>query len=174
MIAPDGTVYLGTEQGRLIGLHADGSASWSRQLPSPQAILASPAVGGDGSIYVVGVSTVTDHRVTLPSSATNSTLHKFAAAGALLWSAPFPEFTSLGKPAGRGATTAPPNIWKSGGVEVVMVPVIYKDVGRYQLHLLAFSTGGAILADQKVTTVVYESQAAATCPTTTSSPARSR
>ena len=36
VIAPDGTVYLGTRQGKLIALHADGKPFWSRDItPRP-------------------------------------------------------------------------------------------------------------------------------------------
>ena len=36
VIAPDGTVYLGTTQGKLIALHADGKPFWSRDITPGQ------------------------------------------------------------------------------------------------------------------------------------------
>jgi hypothetical protein len=156
VIAPDGTVYLGTEQGKLIALHADGSASWTRQLPLGQAILASPAIGADGSIYVIGVTKATDHRVDPPAVVHQAVLYKFSPGAAQLWSAPFPPAMVLGKALGTGFTSAPPNIWRFGGAEAIMVPAVFKDVGRHHIRLLAFSTEGAILDDEKVSTVVYD------------------
>src|SRR5690348_1743075 len=61
-VAPDGTVLLGTREGKVIALHADGSPYWNRQLPAGETITSSPVVGGDGSAYVVGASVVRDHR----------------------------------------------------------------------------------------------------------------
>ncbi len=61
VFGPDGTVYLGDEQGVLFALHADGSIAWKQQLGPGQSIQASPVVDTDGSIYVVG-----EHAVNAP------------------------------------------------------------------------------------------------------------
>ena len=47
VVAPDGTVYLGTMEGKIIALHADGSPFWSRDIHPEERIIASPAVGAD-------------------------------------------------------------------------------------------------------------------------------
>ena len=52
VIGPDGTVYIGNQQGRLLAFHPDGSAAWHRT--SRRAKSASPVVDADGSVYVVG------------------------------------------------------------------------------------------------------------------------
>jgi hypothetical protein len=147
VIAPDGTVYIGARQGKLIALRPDGSPFWSRDITRLQEILASPAVGADGSIYVVGVKTVREHFGGKTVTRSESMLHKFTPSGGWVQQIPFPQH------GGRGFTSAPPNIWRSGGVEVVMVPAHYKDPNTpsSQLRLVAFSTDGAILADQRVT-----------------------
>ncbi|HEY6563421.1 MAG TPA: hypothetical protein VIY86_02945, partial [Pirellulaceae bacterium] len=54
VIAPDGSVYLGTQEGKLIALHADGKPFWSREVNQGESIVASPAIGADGSVYVIG------------------------------------------------------------------------------------------------------------------------
>jgi outer membrane protein assembly factor BamB len=54
-VATDGTVFLGTREGTVIALHADGRVYWDRQLADGETIVTSPAVGSDGSVYVVGV-----------------------------------------------------------------------------------------------------------------------
>jgi len=51
---PDGTVYIGNLAGEVIALFPDGRLFWKRMInPEHGAIFASPAVGADGSIYVV-------------------------------------------------------------------------------------------------------------------------
>src|SRR5262249_42495920 len=53
--------------------------------------------------------------------------------------------------ANTGATTAPPNIWRWNGAEAVIVPVVYQTLFAKDVRLLAFSTSGAVLADELVT-----------------------
>ncbi len=167
VIGQDGTVYIGNRQGTLFAFHADGSKAWSRQLPPGQEILASPAVGADGSIYVIGVSMVTDDRVTPPFVRPDSTLHKFLPGGGYLWNVPFPEpSAALPISNGRGGTTAPPALGYFGGIETVMVPVVYVNrlgVSR-AVRVLAFSTEGpAVLGDILVTNFP-SSQVTGGCP----------
>lgn len=155
VVGQDGTVYIGNRQGTLFAFRADGSKAWTRQLPPGQEILASPAVGADGAIYVIGVAQFTDNRVNPPYTRPDSTLHKFLPGGGYAWNVPFPEpSAALPISNGRGGTTAPPNIWQSGGVEVVRVPVMYPNrAGVWpSLRLVAFSTDGpGVLADTLVT-----------------------
>jgi outer membrane protein assembly factor BamB len=153
VIGPDGTVYLGNQQGELRALRPDGSLAWMRTLNNGEAIPASPVVDADGSIFVVGTLTHRDHRVTPTVWRTDSRLYRFLPGGGLLWVHPFPEISFLGRPelANRGATSAPPNIWRHGTEAAVVIPAIYRAWGGVQLHLLAFSLDGALLADQKVT-----------------------
>jgi hypothetical protein len=147
VIAKDGMVYIGNEQGRLFAIHPDGKPAWSRDLPSGQAILASPAIGSDGSIYVIGVMTFRDHRVTPVVTRHESTLHKFLVGGGWSWQKPFPS-RFVG-----GITSAPPNIMRSGNAEVIVAPVAYpsgRGDGVFDLDLVAFSTDGAVLASTVV------------------------
>ena len=147
VIAPDGTVYLGTEQGKLIALHADGSPAWTRELArvfgTTLAIVASPAVGADGSIYVIGRLKVRDHTTGGTVLRYISELHKFTPSGGFLWHTRLP----LGELNRGGDASAPPNIWQASGTEVVMVPAAYSfGVTR----LFAFSTEGVLLAETVV------------------------
>ena len=49
----------------------------------------------------------------------------------LVFAIPFPEqFPTSPTMKNRGATTAPPNIWRWNGIEAIMVPVVYKGHGR--------------------------------------------
>jgi hypothetical protein len=158
VIGPDGTVYVGTLQGKLIAFHRDGSRAWDRQLDDGQQILASPVVGSDGSIFVVSQSIFTDTRFDPPFTRPDSTLHKFLPGGGYAWKVPFPEYgTKLPVPYGSGGTDAPPNIWRYNGEEAVMVPVLYKNrlTHGHEVRLLAFSaSGGAVLGDAPVGTYV--------------------
>jgi outer membrane protein assembly factor BamB len=106
-IAKDGTVYLGTYEGRVIALRADGSVFWRREITPGQSIVASPALGADGSVYFVGVKTVLkrDHRdgkvITRPVF--EATLHRFTSSGGWIGQMRFPTRRGEGP-----ATSAPP------------------------------------------------------------------
>lgn len=145
VIAPDGTVYLGTAEGKLIALQADGKPLWSRDITPGQSIVASPAIASDGSVYVIGVERIRDNRVKPPKETYTSTLHRFTSSGGWLAQIPFPEKTGNGP-----AALAPPNIWRSGGVEAIMVPVLYQSSRGRSMHLFAFSLEGDILDETTV------------------------
>lgn len=139
-----GLVYIGNEQGSLFALRPeDHQVVWSSQLPNGRVIKASAVVGADGSIYVVGVTGRGRRNGTLVGQ--QVTLYKFNPGGGLVWQTDFPAVNQE-----NGYTTAPPNIWSSGGTEVIMVPAIYRTPVSLALHLDAFTTSGELLADQVV------------------------
>lgn len=148
VVAPDGTVYLGNEQGQLMSFKPDGTPGWRRDITAGQRIVASPAIGSDGSIYVIGVSVSRDHRGGNTVDRTDAWLHVFNSTGAYLGSTPFPEHD------GAGGTTASPNIWRFNGQELVIVPAVYGS----DVRLLAFSTGfgSQVVMDQHAITIVPE------------------
>lgn len=151
VIGPDGTVYLGNEQGELRALHPDGSLYWMRTLnPLGQGILASPVVDTDGSIYVIGVRSYTDHRVTPAVRRSESRLYRFSPTGALVWVTLFPEhFFLVPANADNGAGMASPNIWRQGQDMAIMVPAVYP--GPFgEVRLLAFTNAGRLIADRSV------------------------
>lgn len=147
--APDGTVYIGNMAGKLIALHADGSPYWTRQLdPKHGGIFTSPAVGVDGSVYVVSTSQYTDHRTDVARTPhTDSYLHKFTPGGG--WELPL-LFPTISPFIDQGGTTGPPNIWRANGAEAIMVPVVYQRPGTLDLRLIVFSTTGSVLDNQSV------------------------
>lgn len=149
VVAPDGTVYIGNIDRELMAFRPDGTPYWKRKLGSLHGgIFAAPAIGADGSVYVVSSVRYRDHREGADGSVVmQSYLHKFSADGAWLYAAPFPE--QFGS---NPTTDAAPNIWRSDGNEVVMVPAIYDPgFGRRDLRLIAFSAAtGTVLADQTV------------------------
>jgi hypothetical protein len=150
VVAPDGTVYLGTMEGKLVALHADGSPFWNRDITPRQSIVASPAISSDGSIYVIGVETVRDNRVDPPAVTVTSTLHHFNNTGAWLNQIAFPAHGESG-PAAFG----PPNIWRSGSAEAIMVPTLYRNkvTGGHSVRLIAFSLTGQVLDDKVVVNI---------------------
>ncbi|MBK8159530.1 MAG: PQQ-like beta-propeller repeat protein [Rhodospirillaceae bacterium] len=146
--AADGTLYLGNQQGQVMAFQPDGTRLWSRNITAGHAILASPVVDSEGAIYVIGTRTVRNDLVDPPLVRHNATLFKFTAAGDLAWQTPFPTHpTSLGP-----TTSAPPNIWRANGAEVIMVPVYHPDPYGYDVRLLAIGRNGAVLDD----TFVFE------------------
>jgi len=121
VIAPDGSVYLGTQEGKLIALHADGKPFWSREVNQGESIVASPAIGADGSVYVIGAKLKITKIGAIKKTEIRSTLYAFNATGALLARTPFP------KQGLRAATTAPPNIVSVvGGGEIILAPALYR------------------------------------------------
>ena len=147
VVAPDGTVYLGTTQGKLIALRADGKPFWNREITRGESIVASPAIASDGSVYVIGVKTVRDNRVDPPVTTVTSTLHHFTSSGGWVNQIAFPAHGDSG-PAAFG----PPNIWRSGAAEAIMVPALYRNkvTGGHSVRLIAFSLSGQVLDDKVV------------------------
>jgi hypothetical protein len=146
VVAADGSVYIGNEQGKLMAFRADGSPYWSRDITHGQSIVASPVIDSAGNVYVIGIKMMRDHTVTPTVTRLESTLHKFTASGGWLYQMPFPQIYN------GGATTAAPNIWRYNGAEAIMVPVAYPlpFSHGHENHLIAFSTGGQVLADAKI------------------------
>ena len=140
VVARDGTVYLGNEQGEVIALHADGSPYWRRNISPGESIVASPVIDSQGNVFVVGIRTRHENH---GPDLTETSLHKFTASGGYLFKQPFPVH-------GEGTATAAPNIWSYNGAEAVIVPVSYELPAGYETRLMAFSTNGGLLADTRV------------------------
>lgn len=149
VIAPDGTVYVVNGRGKLMSFKPDGTPGWSREIGN-QGVLSSPALGSDGSVYVIGAAVIRDKTTNPPTTKRVAELHKFTAGGGYVWQVRLPGS------AGGLITNAPPNIWRAGGYDVIMVPTLRK-FGGYEMRLTAFSADtGAVLADQIVTRFVPE------------------
>ncbi|MBS0184546.1 MAG: PQQ-like beta-propeller repeat protein [Nitrospira sp.] len=145
VIAPDGSVYLGTQEGKLIALHADGKPFWSREVNQGESIVASPAIGADGRVYVIGAKLKITKIGTIKKTEIASTLYAFNATGALLARTPFP------KQGLRAPTIAPPNIVSVGGREIVLAPALYRSKRTktgVDVRLIGFSTTGAVVLDE--------------------------
>ena len=155
VIGPDGTAYVGNFHGELRAIRSDGSQAWKRTLLRGQSIIASPVIGADGSIYVVGTAwpLIRDHVGGGQFRRYDTTLYRFSSNGAMQWSTNFPKATPGSS--GTGAAPAAPNIWRSGEIEVIIVPARYDtDAGR-DVHLTTFSSNGALLFDHFVTRSPY-------------------
>jgi hypothetical protein len=145
VIAPDGTVYVVNGRGKLMSFQPDGTPGWSRDVR--QGVLSSPALGSDGSIYVIGAATIRDKRTDPPTTTHIAELHKFTAGGGYAWHVSLPR-----APGWHMTTTAPANIVRTGGTDIIVVPTVRKFANIYQAWLSAFSADtGALLADQRVT-----------------------
>jgi outer membrane protein assembly factor BamB len=149
VVALDGTVYLGTLGGKVIALRADGRPFWQRDITPGQAIVASPAIDSEGSVYVTGVRhrTIRDHRdgKTTTRTVFEATLHKFTSSGGWVAQTPFPVHANT-----TAATSAPPNIVRAGAQEFIVVPAVYNTPPIQRTRLVTFSTAGAVVADPVV------------------------
>ncbi|HYO84369.1 MAG TPA: hypothetical protein VES20_23395, partial [Bryobacteraceae bacterium] len=141
VIGPDGTVYLGTADGILRSYRPDGTASWTRQINKEHGgFYGSPVVGRDGSIYLV--SSIPSMQS--PNRVNESFVHKFSPGGAWIYWKPLPR-AAIYPFADGGLTNAPLNMWDVNGLEVLMVPVKYKGLGRESIDLLALAANGGVL-----------------------------
>lgn len=149
VIAADGTVYVINGRGKLMSFRPDGTPGWSRDIGN-QGALSSPAIGSDGSIFVIGAVRIRDKTTNPPTTREIAELHKFSAGGAALWSVPLPGAQ------GGLTTSAPPNIMRVGGYELVLVPTV-RLFGGFETRLTGFAaeTGG-VLADTIVSSFVPE------------------
>jgi hypothetical protein len=159
-IGDDGTVHLGTVEGKVFALHADGTPYWNRALPSGWRITTTPAVDVDRSVYVVGTREMHDQREHNPRD------HRTGAQARTIYQATLYRFTSGGgAPSGNETpfppnqtvpevigprTVGPPSLWRFGADQAVIVPAVYPTVGGSDFHLIAFSPTGGIMADWKV------------------------
>jgi outer membrane protein assembly factor BamB len=155
VIGTDGTAYVGNFHGEVRAIRSDGSQAWRRTLLRGQAIIASPVIGADGSIYVVGTAwpLIRDHVGGGKFRRYDTTLYRFSSTGAMQWSTNFPEATPGSS--GSGAAPAAPNIWRSGETEVIIVPARFDTEAGRDVHLTAFSSDGALLFDHFVTRRPY-------------------
>jgi len=159
-IAANGTVYLGNRQGQVMSFQPDGTRGWTQQITPGYSIVASPVVDSEGSIYVIGTRVQKNDQVNPPRNIYSSILYKFLPSGLRIWQADFPsEFDGP-------TVSAAPNIWRSQGDEVVMVPVDYPNrvTGGYDTRLIAFAKDGAIVGNVKVKTVVYQAYGSSDIP----------
>ena len=141
-----GNVFVGTTDGHVFAVHADGSPFWDRELPSFDGILTSPAVAGDGSVFVVGgyapesirdhrdgTSNVRDHRSTYH-------LYRFLPGGQPDTNATTPIPVLNGRQPMALASIGRPAIWHSGSDEAVIVTALYPTFGGTDLHVFALLT----------------------------------
>ena len=143
VIAPNGTLYIGDTRGKLMSFAADGTPGWSRDLGGFQSVRASPAIGSDGSVYVVGLAKVRDNTSNPPKTRYVAELHRFTAGGGWLWHVP------LAGPI-EGIVSSAPTVVRHEGSDVVLVATGQQHTG-FEAYLTAFSAEtGAVLAHQKV------------------------
>jgi hypothetical protein len=142
VVAPNGTLYIANERGKLMSFSPDGTPGWSRDLGGFQSVATSPAIGTDGSVYVIGSAKVRDHSTDPPTIKHVAELHRFTAGGGWLWHVP------LTGPI-EGMIHSPPNIIRVGGSDVIVLATGQRE-GGFEAFLTAFSgETGAVLAHQK-------------------------
>jgi hypothetical protein len=146
-VVSDGTVLLGTEQGRVIALHADGSPYWDRELPGHAAITTSPVVGLDFSVYAVGLTSTRDHRGGSTVIRRRARVYRFGRDGT-----PLPDSTTrLPTVEEEGpVSVGQPAVYYHGSDVAIMLPAHYRTGTGTELHLLALAPSGGVMADWSV------------------------
>jgi|GEM_PF-3328554 len=74
---PDGTIYIGTQDGALVAINPDGTEKWTQPLFANSTAFGAPAVADDGNIFFVTSEQIDDGRLF-------STLFKISPEGAVL------------------------------------------------------------------------------------------
>jgi outer membrane protein assembly factor BamB len=123
VVGPDGTVFLASQEGRVTALHADGQPYWSGQMEENLGASAPPALGIDGSVYVVGWMRWVDHRPGHEGPGGRARLYRFLPGGVSAYGVEFPPTDDRG-PAVLGA----PEVWRVGEDEAILVPAIYHTI----------------------------------------------
>jgi hypothetical protein len=154
VIGPSGMLYMGTNHGKVLAFQPDGTHAWTRLLPLGDPFLASPVVDAEGAVYLAS-SRKDEGRNHDGGTFTRyeSTLHKLNGdKGEFFWSVPFPApgpDPSPSLPRGPVAA-APPSIWRSGSIEMLVIPALYNYTGGVELRLLAFTTENGTLRGNTV------------------------
>jgi hypothetical protein len=147
IVSKDGNVFLGTQQGKVIALRADGTRWWEYQMEAGWVVRSAPAVNSRGELFVLASRVVKDHRGELTVTRIDSRLLGFAEGGALLFQASVPL-------RGRGGiSTAPLNLVRGpANEEFVVFPLRYVSEDGYfnEVRLLAFSRFGVVEGDVRV------------------------
>jgi hypothetical protein len=156
VIASDGTVYLGSEQGVVWALHPDGSPYWHRALDRPgESIKAPPVVDTDGAVYVISTYEYTDHRVNPAVKHREARLYRFTSGGGIGWAAALPEHGSIVEGPDEGVVSAPPNILRQNGAATILIVAGYPKRSTYETRLIGFSNGGALVGDVRLGLLNY-------------------
>src|SRR5215468_9763884 len=154
VIGPTGTLYVGNMHGKVLAFQPDGTPAWTKLLPLGDPFLASPVVDAEGFVYVA--SSRKDQGRTKEGTFTHyeaGLLKLSGDTGDIAWIAPFPGIATgrAARITGGPVAAAPPSIWRSGSIEVVVIPVTYNYASGVELRLLAFAPqNGALLGNTVV------------------------
>lgn len=110
VISEDGTIYLGTVDGKLVAVNPDGTLKCSVDV-SQGIIQSTPAIGDD-HVYIISTREISENNF-------SSTLHQVTSDCNSGWSYTFPSIT----PEIRGNTSASPKILKTERELYIFVPV---------------------------------------------------
>jgi hypothetical protein len=129
VIASDGTVYIGNEQGHLMAFRENGVPIWNVMVSGGEPIVGSPLITSN-AVFVTAATT------------TSAALYKFDANGRELFRSPFPIHRDL-------ITTTTPNALSSSG-DLIVVPATYRlrAAAVFETRVITFSAGpGQVVQD---------------------------
>jgi len=148
IVSSEGNVFLGTREGKVIALRANGAFWWEHQLASGWSVQSTPAVNSRGELFVLASRRVTDHRDGVAVKHIEMQLLAFNDGGGLRYQATVPARGNRG-----GFSTAPLNIVRGpADTEAVVFPVLYLfSEGYYrQLWIMAYDRFGVLEAQAQV------------------------
>jgi outer membrane protein assembly factor BamB len=140
VVGPDGTLYIGTVNGRLVAVNpATGRVAWRTEVAGTDALaVRTPAVADDGTIYCLctSLTVVRDHRAVAAERlerGVGSVLAAVATNGTVRWRLPIRTLADLvGNGSAHGVFLGAPRILSgSGGVTRVIFEALYWVIGRY-------------------------------------------
>jgi hypothetical protein len=132
VIASDGTLYIGNEQGRMMAFRENGAPIWNVMVSGGEPIVGSPLITS-GAVFVTA------------ATATSAALYKFDADGRELFRSPFPIHRDL-------IATTTPNVLSWAG-DVIVAPATYRlrAAAVFETRVIAFAAGsGQIVRDQLI------------------------
>jgi outer membrane protein assembly factor BamB len=89
VLGPDGSIYIGTLDGKLVAVDPTGVVKWTVQIGSHLSRVATPAISADGGIYCLCVGlAVRDHRTPPPEPEPANFVVSVNRDGSIRWTVP--------------------------------------------------------------------------------------
>jgi outer membrane protein assembly factor BamB len=131
VLGPDGSIYIGTLDGKLVAVDPTGAVKWTVQIGSHLSRVPTPAVSADGGIYCLCVGlAVRDHRTPPQEPAPANFVVSVNRDGTIRWTVPI---RVLGNELGfdTGSIRGAPRILSQGNKARIIFVIRYKLTVQY-------------------------------------------